>query len=69
MPFKPHKGKLPSFSGVDLTPLTDDYVLNKAERQQKEATREHTDANGLAMLSSSSSILKVKLTDIAATLK
>ncbi|XP_078384447.1 uncharacterized protein LOC144666890 isoform X1 [Oculina patagonica] len=59
VPFKPNKGKLPSFSGVDLTPLTDDYVLHKAERQQKEATREHTDANGLAMLSSSSSILKL----------
>lgn len=60
VPFKPHKGKLPSFSGVDLTPLTDDYVLNKADKQQEESSRENTDTNGLAMLSSSTSIVKVK---------
>ncbi|KAJ7358674.1 hypothetical protein OS493_022107 [Desmophyllum pertusum] len=59
-PFRPHKGKLPSFSGVDLTSLTDEFTLNKAERQKEEATREHTDANGLAMLSSSTSILKAQ---------
>lgn len=60
VPFKPHKGKLPSFSGVDLTPLTDDYVLNKADRQQEESSREYTDTNGLAMLSSSTSIVKAQ---------
>lgn len=62
MPFKPHKGKLPSFSGVDLTPLTDDSVLHKADRQQQESSRENTDTNGLAMLSSSTSIVKVLCT-------
>lgn len=60
VPFKPHKGKLPSFSGVDLTPLTDDSVLHKADRQQEESSREYTDTNGLAMLSSSTSIVKVQ---------
>lgn len=59
VPFKPHKGKLPSFSGVDLTPLTDEYSTRKAERQQEGNTRGYTDTNGLAMLSSSTSILKL----------
>lgn len=59
-PFKPHKGKLPSFSGVDLTSLTDDYVLNKEECQQEDTRQDHTDTNGLAMLSSSTSILKAQ---------
>ena len=40
--------------------MTDDYVLNKADRQQEESSREYTDTNGLAMLSSSTSIVKVK---------
>ncbi|XP_073251308.1 uncharacterized protein [Porites lutea] len=60
VPFKPHKGKLPSFSGVDLTPLTDDYVLKKQEEQEDEARHYHSDTNGLKMLSSSSSILKAQ---------
>ena len=55
-----HKGKLPSFSGVDLTPLTDDHVTNKQERQHEEGRHDHADTNGLAMLSSSTSILKVQ---------
>lgn len=60
VPFKPHKGKLPSFSGVDLTPLTDDYVLKKQEEQEDEARHYHSDTNGLKMLSSSTSILKAQ---------
>lgn len=60
VPFKPHKGKLPSFSGVDLTPLTDDYVLKKQEEQEDEAIHYHSDTNGLKMLSSSTSILKAQ---------
>lgn len=56
-PFKPHKGKLPSFSGVDLTPLTEDYVLNK---QEEEARHDHVNTTGLTMLSSSTSILKAQ---------
>ncbi|RMX55289.1 hypothetical protein pdam_00017783 [Pocillopora damicornis] len=56
-PFRPHKGKLPSFSGVDLTPLTDEYSLRTAERLQ-EVTIGHRDTTGLTMLSSSTSILK-----------
>lgn len=58
-PFRPHKGKLPSFSGVDLTPLTDEYSLRTAERLQ-EATIGHRDTTGLIMLSSSTSILKAQ---------
>lgn len=58
-PFRPHKGKLPSFSGVDLTPLTDEYSLRTAERLQ-EATIGHRDTTGLTMLSSSTSILKAQ---------
>jgi len=59
-PFKPHKGKLPSFSGVDLTPLTDDYILNKEEKQKDETRHDHMNTNGLTMLSSSTSILKAQ---------
>lgn len=58
-PFRPHKGKLPSFSGVDLTPLTDDSSLRTAERSQ-EVIRGHRDTTGLTMLSSSTSILKAQ---------
>lgn len=58
-PFRPHKGKLPSFSGVDLTPLTDEYSLRTAERLQ-EVTIGHRDTTGLTMLSSSTSILKAQ---------
>ncbi|XP_044181553.1 uncharacterized protein C2orf81 homolog [Acropora millepora] len=56
-PFKPHKGKLPSFSGVDLSPVTDD----KLEDQLQENDRhDPVNTTGLTMLSSSTSILKRK---------
>ncbi|XP_067047787.1 uncharacterized protein C2orf81 homolog isoform X2 [Acropora muricata] len=56
-PFKPHKGKLPSFSGVDLSPVTDD----KLEDQLQENDRhDPVNTTGLTMLSSSTSILKAQ---------
>lgn len=56
VPFKPHKGKLPSFSGVDLSPL-----LNKHEHQLQEDVRhDPVNTTGLTMLSSSTSILKAQ---------
>lgn len=57
VPFKPHKGKLPSFSGVDLSPVTDD----KLEDQLQENDRhDPVNTTGLTMLSSSTSILKAQ---------
>lgn len=56
VPFKPHKGKLPSFSGVDLSPL-----LNKHEHQLQEDVRhDPVNTTGMTMLSSSTSILKAQ---------
>lgn len=56
-PFKLHKGKLPSFSGVDLSPVTDD----KLEDQLQENDRhDPVNTTGLTMLSSSTSILKAQ---------
>ncbi|XP_068736328.1 uncharacterized protein [Montipora capricornis] len=56
VPFKPHKGKLPSFSGVDVSPL-----LNKHEHQLQEDVRhDPVNTTGLTMLSSSTSILKAQ---------
>ncbi|XP_068705069.1 uncharacterized protein [Montipora foliosa] len=56
VPFKPHKGKLPSFSGVDVSPL-----LNKHEHQLQDNVRhDPVNTTGLTMLSSSTSILKRK---------
>lgn len=58
VPYKPRKGKLPSFSGVDLTSVTDEHVLKK--QQHKPRSPEALDQHGLTMLSSSSSILKAQ---------
>ena len=57
-PVKRHTGKLPPFSGVDLTSLTDDYI-NCCTQPQGRDMQPVLDENGLAMLSSSTSILKV----------
>ncbi|XP_032232322.1 uncharacterized protein C2orf81 isoform X1 [Nematostella vectensis] len=56
-PFKPHKGKLPAFSGVDLTSLTDTRIMD--QQATVDGTAPALDGNGLALFSSSNSILKI----------
>ncbi|EDO36270.1 predicted protein [Nematostella vectensis] len=57
-PFKPHKGKLPAFSGVDLTSLTDTRIMD--QQATVDGTAPALDGNGLALFSSSNSILKTQ---------
>jgi len=59
-PFKAHKGKLPTYSGVDLTSVTDVRIIDGQYNGYVGNTTVPTlDGNGMALLSSSSSILKV----------
>jgi hypothetical protein len=59
-PFKPNRGKLPPFSGIDMTSVTDIHVVQGHNYNQTGGQgAPPLDENGMTLLSSSTSILRV----------